>query len=85
MADAETPPTQTPSQAPAAGPPSNSASGGEYSLEYYRSQMVILLAREKELQETQRHLQRVVSTLMSLQKISRFLKNTFMATRISKF
>jgi signal transduction histidine kinase len=76
MADAETPPTQTPSQAPAAGPPSNSASGGEYSLEYYRSQMVILLAREKELQETQRHLQRVVSTLMSLQKISRFLKNT---------
>jgi signal transduction histidine kinase len=50
--------------------------GNEYSKEYYRSQMVLLLAREKELQETQRHLQRVVGTLMSLQKISRFLKGT---------
>jgi two-component system phosphate regulon sensor histidine kinase PhoR len=48
----------------------------EYSTEYYRSQMVILLAREKELQETQRHLQRVVGTLMTLQKITRFLKGT---------
>ncbi len=57
-------------------PTSQHDSGGEYSLEYYRSQMVVLLAREKELQETQRHLQRVVSTLLSLQKISRFLKGT---------
>jgi signal transduction histidine kinase len=75
MADSETPPPTRPSGPTKPNGP-GAAPNSEYSLEYYRSQMVILLAREKELQETQRHLQRVVSTLMSLQKISRFLKNT---------
>ena len=51
-----------------------SEADGGYSIDYYKSQMRILLLREKELQETQRRLQHIIGTLLSLQKISRFLK-----------